>query len=119
MAESATPNLPALDLEATEAFYCALGFVATYRDHGWMIMERGGLLLEFFAYPDLDPCLNSFGACLRGVDAHAFFNEWSLIITARAGIPRLEPPRSEANGLTISYMLDLNGTLLRIIDDRD
>ena len=25
------------------------------KDRGWMILQRGGLQLEFFPYPDLDP----------------------------------------------------------------
>jgi len=47
------------------SFYGALGFTQTWRDEGWMILRRGGLTLEFFPYPDLDPAESSFGCCLR------------------------------------------------------
>ena len=36
-----------------------------------MILQRGGLQLEFFPYPDLDPATSSFGCCLRLDDLDA------------------------------------------------
>ncbi len=48
MTDHATPNLPSRDFETTARFYAALGFEESYRDEGWMILERGGLTLEFF-----------------------------------------------------------------------
>ena len=41
------------------------------KDRGWMILQRGGLQLEFFPYPDLDPATSSFGCCLRLDDLDA------------------------------------------------
>lgn len=71
MVDHATPNLPARDFDATEAFYAPLGFTRGWRDAGWMILERGDVTLEFFPWPDLDPATSSFGCCLRrdGIDA--------------------------------------------------
>ena len=73
MADHATPNLPSRDFEATLRFYGALGFVESWRDEGWMILKRGGLTLEFFPYPDLDPLESSFGCCLRLDELERFY----------------------------------------------
>ncbi|HFT0573613.1 TPA: hypothetical protein ACH1RG_005859, partial [Klebsiella pneumoniae] len=61
MADHVTPNLPSRDFDVTEAFYAKLGFATSWKDRGWMILQRGGLQLEFFPYPDLDPATSSFG----------------------------------------------------------
>ena len=53
--DRAVPNLPSRDFDATEAFYAGFGFDRTFRNEGWMIITRGGLQLEFFPYPTLDP----------------------------------------------------------------
>lgn len=73
MPDHATPNLPSRDFDRTEAFYAALGFEQSWRDHGWMILKRGGLALEFFPFPDLDPATSSFGCCLRLDDLDGFY----------------------------------------------
>ena len=46
MADHVTPNLPSRDFDVTEAFYM-LGFATSWKDRGWMILQRGGLQLEF------------------------------------------------------------------------
>nr|AIB09118.1 bleomycin resistance protein [Acinetobacter calcoaceticus]AIB09131.1 bleomycin resistance protein [Acinetobacter junii] len=71
MADHVTPNLPSRDFDVTEAFYAKLGFATSWKDRGWMILQRGGLQLEFFPYPDLDPATSSFGCCLRLDDLDA------------------------------------------------
>ncbi|NUV04499.1 hypothetical protein MS6194_04023 [Escherichia coli] len=70
-ADHVTPNLPSRDFDVTEAFYAKLGFATSWKDRGWMILQRGGLQLEFFPYPDLDPATSSFGCCLRLDDLDA------------------------------------------------
>jgi hypothetical protein len=57
--DHATPNLPSSDFEATAGFYASLGFEEGWRDDGWMVLERGTLTLEFFAYPILNSALPS------------------------------------------------------------
>ena len=119
MANRATPNLPARDLATTGAFYERLGFVEQYRDAGWMILERDGLTLEFFPFPDLDPSTSSFGCCLRldDVDAfHARCQEAGVPESTR-GWPRLHRPRLEASGLVIGALVDEDGTLLRLVQN--
>ncbi len=93
MADIATPNLPSRLLETTAAFYGRLGFAQTYRDETWMILTRNSVMLEFFAFPDLDPFASSFGCCLRLDDIEAFYRERlaSGPPESTTGFPRDEP----------------------------
>ena len=119
MPDAATPNLPARDFGVTAAFYAALGFAEGFRDNGWMIMSRGAAMLEFFPYPDLDPYHSSFSCCLRLDDLPAMMAQVRAadIPNARVGIPRFHPPQIEGSGLTIAYLIDPDGTLLRLIQN--
>lgn len=113
----ATPNLPARDFDATERFYAALGFTASWRDSGWMILKRGSAWLEFFPCPDLEPGNNSFGCCLRLDDLAGFVAscEAAGIPVSDTGFPRLVRPKREHSGLDIGYLLDPDGTLVRLV----
>ena len=73
MVDRATPNLPSRDLDATTEFYAALGFAATYRDPGWLILERGGLVVEFFPDPRMDPASTATSCCLRVDDVDELY----------------------------------------------
>jgi len=86
---------------------------------GWMILRRGALTLEFFPYPDLDPHASSFGTCLRLDDLDAFY-----VVCKAAGLPetskghpRLHPPKVEGWGGRIGALIDLDGSLLRLIQN--
>ncbi|EDH6541927.1 hypothetical protein C8E08_3651 [Paracidovorax citrulli] len=57
MTDQATPNLPSRDFDSTAAFYERLGFGIVFRDAGWMILQRGDLMLEFFAHPSFKSAL--------------------------------------------------------------
>ena len=119
MANRATPNLPSRDLQATLAFYTRLGFVEEYRDNGWLILSREGATLEFFPFPELDPATSSFSCCLRLDDVDAFFETCvaaDLPVTTQ-GWPRLHPPRLEESGLRIGALIDLDATLLRLVEN--
>jgi catechol 2,3-dioxygenase-like lactoylglutathione lyase family enzyme len=117
MTDHATPNLPARDFETTSRFYGRLGFTESWRDKGWMILERGSLKLEFFPFPDLDPAESSFGACLRLDDVDGFYAECRAagLEESKCGAPRLHPPRREAWGGRVGAMIDPDGTLIRLI----
>lgn len=117
--DHATPNLPARDFEATSQFYARLGFTESWRDRGWMILKRDGLALEFFPYLDLDPLESSFGCCLRLDDLATFYAvcKEAGIEEGRSGQPRLHPPKVEHSGLTIGYLVDPDGTLLRLVQN--
>ena len=119
MSDHATPNLPARDFEETSQFYARLGFTQSYRDGGWMILQRGGLKLEFFPFPDLDPFESSFGSCLRLDDLDAFYGACRSagLPEARTGIPRISPPRVEPWGGRVGYLVDPDGTLLRLVQN--
>lgn len=109
--------MPARDYGATAAFYSQLGFQPSYRDDRWMILTRGSLTLEFFLFPDVDPTSSSFSCCLRLDDLDAFVEVCRAagIPESTQGWPRLHAPRIELSGLRIGYLIDLDGTLLRLV----
>jgi catechol 2,3-dioxygenase-like lactoylglutathione lyase family enzyme len=117
--DHATPNLPSRDFEATSRFYGALGFTESWRDAGWMILTLGSLTLEFFPYPDLDPLESSFGCCLRLDDLDGFYAACRTagVPETRTGQPRLNPPRTEPWGGRVGYLVDPDGTLVRLIQN--
>ncbi|HEV2043179.1 MAG TPA: hypothetical protein VGR05_00735, partial [Sphingomicrobium sp.] len=96
-----------------------LGFVEDMRDAGWMILKRGGVCLEFFPHPELDPLTSWFSCCLRLDDLDGFY-----AVARAAGIketchgqPRLHAPKVEKSGLRIAYLVDQDGTLVRLIQN--
>ncbi|MEM6475130.1 MAG: bleomycin resistance protein [Pseudomonadota bacterium] len=119
MPDTATPNLPSRDFDATERFYSQFSFERVYRDHGWMILRRGTIQLEFFLYPDLVAEQSAFGSCIRLDDLPAIMAqiEASDVPDRRTGMPRFHPPRKEPSGLTIAYMIDPDGSLIRLIQN--
>jgi catechol 2,3-dioxygenase-like lactoylglutathione lyase family enzyme len=118
MADRITANLPARDFDATAAFYAKLGFDVGYKDAQWMILRRGVLELEFFPYPDLDPYGSSFSACVRVDDLDVLYAAFAKAGLPSQAIPRLTPPRTEPFGLRFFALVDLDGSLLRCIDNR-
>ena len=119
MTDRATPNLPARDFDATAGFYAQLGFAQNYRTDHWMILSRGGVQLEFFPYPDLDPYQSSFGCCIRLDDLGAIMAqlEASDVPQRDRDIPRYGLPRREPSGITIAYLVDPDGSLIRLIQN--
>lgn len=120
MVDRATPNLPSRDLDATAAFYAALGFATTYGAPGWLILERGSLVLEFFPDPGLDPATTAAGCCLRVDDLDGLYADCvaaGLPVT-HLGRPRLHPPEVEDSGMRIGYLVDADGNLLRLVQNR-
>jgi hypothetical protein len=119
MADHATPNLPSRDFDATAAFYARLGFVVSWRDNGWMILERDTITLEFFPHPDLDPRDSWFSCCLR-LDAVMAFFELAVaagIPETSSGWPRLHRPQRESWGGLVGALVDPDGTLIRLIEE--
>jgi catechol 2,3-dioxygenase-like lactoylglutathione lyase family enzyme len=119
MSDFSTPNLPSSSFEATSAFYAALGFGESWRDDEWMILERGGVMLEFFQHPNVDPLTSWFSCCVRLDDLGEFY---AACISAglpetTKGQPRLHPPRKESWGGTMAALIDPDGTLLRLIQN--
>jgi len=120
MTDHATPNLPSRDFETTACFYAALGFETSWRDAGWMILERGSLTLEFFPYPDLDPASSSFSCCLRLEDLDGLYGVCKAagIPEKTTGWPRLHPAR-DMGPIVMAALIDPDGTLLRLIQNAD
>ena len=119
MSDRAVPNLPSRNFDITEQFYAALGFVRGWRDDGWMILKRGGLTLEFFPHPELDPLTSNFSCCLRLDDLDPFYA--ACLATGLPetcwGQPRLHPPKLEESGMRIGALIDPDGTLIRLIQN--
>lgn len=120
MSDHATPNLPAVDFGETSEFYGKLGFTEGWRDDGWMILARAALTLEFFLHSELDPAQSYFSCCLRLDELDAFYALCkSAGVPERCwGWPRLTSPKIEDSGLRIGYMVDPNGSLIRMIQNR-
>ena len=125
MPDLATPNLPSRDFDATQRFYAKIGFDCGYRDTGWMILHRGPkgsrVILEFFPHRDLVPTESWFSACIRFDDLSRFVDavrEANVPVGERE-IPRLHLPQTEDSGLTIAYLVDPDGSLLRLIQNED
>lgn len=114
-----TANLPSRDMRATAEFYARLGFATRYFSEGWMILGRGALELEFFAWPDLDPAKSSFSACIRVDDPDALLGEWQKLGLAAGGIPRLTGFFRPEGAPRMFALIDPEGSLLRVIDNRD
>lgn len=119
MPDHATPNLPARDFEVTEQFYSQLGFETAFKSDGWMILRNGGAVLEFFPFPVLDPAESNFSCCIRVDDLEAWMTQIrsARIPEHKQGIPRIVAPRREPSGLTIAYLVDPDGSLLRLVQN--
>lgn len=115
MADVITANLPAIDMGRTSQFYEALGFIEAFRDTNWMILSRGPLVLEFFPYPDLNPYESSFSACVRVSDVDGLYGAWSIANLPQKGMPRMTAPVNEPWGFRAFALVDLNGSLLRVM----
>ncbi|WP_457348482.1 bleomycin resistance protein [Sphingomonas sp. UYP23] len=121
MPDIATPNLPSRSFDQTAAFFGKLGFMETWRDPGWMIRKRGAMTLEFFPYPDLDPAESSFGCCFRMQDVGAFFADIKAagVPEVTVGWPRTHKPKREPWGGIVGALIDLDGTLIRLVQVPD
>jgi catechol 2,3-dioxygenase-like lactoylglutathione lyase family enzyme len=117
--DRSVPNLPSRDFDRTIAFYEAFGFVTAYRDGGWLILRRGGVALEFFLAPELDPYSSWFMASIRLSDLDGLYAavRASGVPEATVGIPRLVPVALREWGQRAGYLIDLDGTQLHLIED--
>jgi catechol 2,3-dioxygenase-like lactoylglutathione lyase family enzyme len=117
MPDRITANLPARDMDATEAFYAALGFATAWKDAGWMILRRGPLELEIFAHPEVDKWSSCFSACIRVADPDALHRDWSLVglPTDAKAIPRLTGFFTPGAAPRMFALVDPDGSLLRVM----
>jgi catechol 2,3-dioxygenase-like lactoylglutathione lyase family enzyme len=119
MVDHATPNLPSRDLDATARFYAALGFETAHRDPGWLILQRGTVVLELFPDPGMDPASTAASCCLRLDDVDEMYAACVAagLPQATAGWPRIHPPQVEESGLRIGALVDADGNLLRLVQN--
>lgn len=118
--DRAVPNLPSRDFDVTESFYGGFGFERVFRDDGWMILARGGLQLEFFPHPDIDPAASDFMCSIRVSELDQLYDaiRRSGVAERATGAPRLHPVRMQPWGLRAGYLIDPDGTQLALIDAR-
>lgn len=119
MTDRAVPHLPSRDFDATVVFYGGFGFATTYRDREWLIMERGGLQLEFFPAAELDPAQSPFMCGLRvdDLDAHYAAIRASGVAERTTGHPRLHAPVLQPWGRRVAHLIDLDGTQVNLIEN--
>ncbi|MFS0865963.1 bleomycin resistance protein [Microbacterium sp. 179-B 1A2 NHS] len=119
MVDRAVPNLPSRDFDATVGFYGAFGFTVGYRDDRWLILRRGGVQLEFFPAPEVDPRSSSFMCSVRVADLDGLHAAIAATGIPRndTGIPRLTPIERQYFGMRVGYLVDLDGTQLHLIED--
>ena len=112
----AIPILPSRSIQATVAFYQALGFEGGAHgfDSGYAILRRGTLELHFFAHPALVPSESSAGCYLRVQDVDGVYRAFSACPLPRAGIPRMDALENKPWGLREFAVVDPDGNLLRI-----
>ncbi len=116
--DRATPNLPSRNFHQTQEFYASIGFITSFQDAEWMILERQNIALEFFLHPKLKPLKSWFSCCLRLDDLDGFFANClaAKIVESDRGAPRLHAPHSSGS-MKIAALVDIDGTLLRLIQN--
>ena len=119
MADRAVPNLPSRDFDVTVAFYGGFGFEVSYRDGGWLIIDRRGVVLEFFLAPEHDPVESWFMSSIRVADLDALYAAIrdSGVPEHPIGIPRLIPVALQHWGHRAGFLIDPDGTQLHLIED--
>lgn len=119
MADRSVPNLPSRDFDTTVAFYGGFGFETSYRDGGWLILGRDGVVLEFFLAPEHDPYQSWFMASIRVGELDRLYDavRASGVPETQNGIPRLIPVALQEWGQRAGYLIDPDGTQLHLIED--
>lgn len=119
MADRAVPNLPSRDFDVTAGFYGGFGFEVSYRDGGWLVINRGSVVLEFFLAPEHDPYTSWFMASIRVADLDGLYAavRASGVPENPIGFPRLIPVALREWGQRAGYLLDPDGTQLHLIED--
>jgi catechol 2,3-dioxygenase-like lactoylglutathione lyase family enzyme len=121
--ERTIPILPCRSIDATLAFYEALGFAVTYRQerpNTYAVVRRGGIELQFFVLKALDPAA-SYSSCyvlVSNVDElYRAFTAGLGAAYGRApsrGVPRITPLRDMAYGVRQFVAVDPGGNYIRI-----
>ena len=118
MTDRATANLPSNDLDATAAFYEALGFTVGFKDDGWMILSMGSVEIEFVPV-QLNPRESIASCCLRVDNLDALYAQFAKanLPTDCWQVPRISEPKDEPWGMRMFNLIDLDGSLIRCIQN--
>lgn len=113
-ADFISANLPSIDFDQTQVFYRILGFECAYKSAEWMILNRQGLILEFFHHPELDVSQSWHSACIRIMDMQGLYNEWSTL-KFEHDVPFRLTEIEDLGEIQMFCLIDPNGSLLRCI----
>lgn len=111
---TACPILPSRDFAVTRAFWGRLGFACTAEYPDYLIVQRDGVELHFFLWPDHDPARCYAGAYLRLSDPVALDAEWGPLDLPATGIPRLIRVQDKPWGMRELAVIDPDGNLIRL-----
>lgn len=116
MTDKAIPQLPAISMERTIAFYERLGFDLKIVSPGgdYAIANRGTLEIHFFLHPALVPSESAFGCYFRVADADLLYSEFHSLGLPTEGIPRITAVEDKPWGMREFAIIDENGSLIRI-----
>ena len=103
----AHPILPSMNYDETIAFYGRLGFATRARYETYLVMERDGIELHFWACTDRKIAENS-GCVIRTGDVDALYAEF-----VAHGV-KAKSPEDRDWGRREFYVIDPSGNLLRI-----
>ncbi|KZE89946.1 bleomycin resistance protein [Microbacterium sp. TNHR37B] len=119
MTDRAVPNLPSRDFDVTLAFYGGFGFELSCRSEEWLMLRRGELRLEFFAFPDLVPEDSSFMCSVRVDDLDVLYRQVAAagVPEKTVGHPRLHPIQLQPWGRRAGFLIDPDGTQLCLIEN--
>ncbi len=109
-----SPIMPSRDIEATAAFYAAIGFETVYKDAAeYLLMKRDGAELHFFLAPEHDPKRSDHGAYMRPDDVDALSAEIAALGLPGSGVPRFIPAADKPWGMRELALIDIDGNLIR------
>lgn len=112
----AIPILPSRSIDATVAFYKALGFAGGAHDfdHSYAVMRRGSAEIHFFTHKELVPAESSAGCYIRVQDVDSVYSAFAAAQLPKNGIPRMDILEDKPWGLREFAIVDADGNLLRI-----
>ena len=116
-----TANMPSRDFAKTREFYSRLGFEDRFVSDGWMVLGQGDQTIEFFPHPNLNPKESWFSTYFRTGTLDALLEKFQSanLSTDPKAIHRLTGIETIENGPRIFHFVDLDGTLVRCIEDFD
>jgi len=116
------PILPSRDLVKTRAFYEQLGFATRgwwpEEFGGYAILLRDGIELHFTPMSELIPSENDSACYWRVRDVAAIHAQCRALVAAGDGIPRVSALEDRPWGMREFALVDPEGNLVRIGEER-